>query len=104
MGNTYSQRREVEVALRQKDHLRFILDNFHMRNNCLNIKTVKYIIAAFTMDEEVENDCTALDDLQSSIITVRHSLLNNHKKIGHRMQGIKEMVFNMIRRHDIGEQ
>ena len=54
MGNTYSERREQEVSLRQKDHLRFVLDNFHLRENSFeDIKSVRYIIAAFQMDEEI---------------------------------------------------
>ena len=56
MGNTYSQRREQEKALRYKDHLRFVLDNFHLKESAFsrkgsNIRRVKYIISAFTMDE-----------------------------------------------------
>ena len=56
-----------------------------MRDSCLDIKTVKYIIAAFTMDDEAVNDCQALDVLTEKIYSVQHDLLNNHKKTGLRM-------------------
>ena len=91
------------MALRYKDHLRFVLDNFHMRDAAFkNIKQVKYIIAAFTMDE-VNHESAALEELDCQIEEVKLDILHNHKKTSLRMQKIKEMVFNMIRRLDIGE-
>lgn len=104
MGNTYSQRRDQEDALRYKDHLRFVLDNFHMRESAFkNMKRVKYIIAAFTMDDE-NQESEVLSSLEDQISQVQLDVLHNHKRTALRMQMIKEMVFNMIRRLDIGEE
>lgn len=56
MGETFSNRREVADQTRQKDHLRFVVDNWHLGNLSFeDMSKVQYIIAAFHIDDE-END------------------------------------------------
>ena len=53
MGETFSNRREVADQIRIKDHLNFVMDNWHMANMSFeDIDKVKYVITAFNIDEE----------------------------------------------------
>lgn len=51
MGSTFASRKIVAEEIKIKDHLRFLLDNWHLMDHALKDKSqVTYIMAAFSND------------------------------------------------------
>merc|ERR1719263_1152429 len=65
MGNTFSERSIVGEQIMVRDHLTFVVDNFHLINLVFpNIKRVKYLIIAFHSNDSEGNESDKyLDDL-----------------------------------------
>ena len=52
MGNTFTTRNKVAKMVKVKDHLRFVMDNWHLRDYALNDKSqIQYIVCALSADE-----------------------------------------------------
>ena len=52
MQKTFASRRLVAEQVQIKDHLKFVLDNWHLMNYALKDKnSMKYIIAALYVDD-----------------------------------------------------
>ena len=48
MGNTFGERTEVSNLIQVRDHLKFVMDNWHMNDTSFKNKSkIKYIITAF---------------------------------------------------------
>ena len=47
MGSTYMTRSEVAHNIRTRDHLKFVIENWHLKSNFKEIDKMKYIICAF---------------------------------------------------------
>ena len=65
MGDTFGQRNEVAEQIKIKDHLAFVIDNWYLKDFSLgNIKEIKYIITAFSLeaDEEENEQLARLED------------------------------------------
>jgi len=57
MGSTFASRKLVAEEIKVKDHLRFLLDNWHLMDYALKDKSqVTYIISAFSMQEAEKKD------------------------------------------------
>ena len=57
MGNTFSERSEVAQQIMTRDHLKFVMDNYHLMNFAIkNVKRVKYIVTAFSATEIDSSD------------------------------------------------
>ena len=57
MGNTFGERNEVSHLIRVRDHLKFVMDNWHMNNSAFKNKSnIKYIITAFNQEEKHEEE------------------------------------------------
>jgi hypothetical protein len=54
MGNTFGERSEVGPQIMMKDHLRFVMDNWTMKDMAFDLPKIKYIICAFAAEEEEE--------------------------------------------------
>ena len=56
MGSTFASRKAVAKEIKVKDHLRFLLDNWHLMDYALKDKSqVTYIISAFALSEKSQN-------------------------------------------------
>lgn len=55
MGNTFAERTEVGAQIMMKDHLRFVMDNWLLKDFAFNLPKIKYIICAFNAEEEPES-------------------------------------------------
>ena len=52
MGNTFNARVEIEAEIQLRHHLRFIMDNWNLKDNVFyDKKQIKYLIAAFYFNE-----------------------------------------------------
>ena len=52
MGNTFTTRNKVAKMVKVKDHLRFVMDNWHLRDYALKDKSqIQYIVCALSADE-----------------------------------------------------
>ena len=47
MGNTFAERSEVADQIMIKDHLRFVMDNWLLKDLAFDLPKIKYIICAF---------------------------------------------------------
>ena len=47
MGATYMSRSEVSHNIRTRDHLKFVIENWHLKSNFKELEKMKYIICAF---------------------------------------------------------
>lgn len=57
MQKTFSERRIVAEQVQIKDHLKFVLDNWHLMDYALtNKKRIKYIIACLLHDDNQSQD------------------------------------------------
>ena len=57
MGETFGSRNEVAEQIKIKDHLAFVMDNWYLKDYALgDPKLIKYIITAFHVSEEVEDN------------------------------------------------
>jgi hypothetical protein len=55
MGNTFSERSQRQKEIMLRDHLNFIVDNWHLSSLAIsNKKKIKYIITAFRANIENE--------------------------------------------------
>jgi hypothetical protein len=56
MGNTFAERSLVVEEVKSKDHLLFVMDNWHLLYMAFNdLKHVKYIVAAFYASQDDES-------------------------------------------------
>ena len=57
MQNTFTKRRGVAEQVKIKDHLKFVLDNWHLMDYALpNKSSMKYVIACLIQNEQVSSD------------------------------------------------
>lgn len=57
MGSTFASRKLVAEEIKVKDHLRFLLDNWHLMDYALRDKSqVTYIISAFSTQDSAAKD------------------------------------------------
>ena len=55
MGNTFGERAEVQSQIMSRDHLRFVIDNYHLLPLAIRDKSsLKYIITAALVPEDRE--------------------------------------------------
>ena len=67
MGNSFSERSQRQKEIMLRDHLNFIVDNWHLSSLAIsNKKKIKYIITAFRANIENEQ-IEYLQNLQSSV-------------------------------------
>lgn len=88
MGDTFARRSESVTKIYYKDHLRFVLDNWHLLKNALgkNIKDVKYIIAALPTKDEDEEEVMAevydkIKDQERIIKNFQKSVMTNFDNV-----------------------
>ena len=60
MGSTYMSRSEVANSIRTRDHLKFVLDNWHLKANFKDIDKMKYIICAFNDNKSTEQESNTM--------------------------------------------
>ena len=66
MGNTFAERSQVAEEIKSKDHLVFVLDNWHLLDKAFtNMKDARYIIAAMYADLDITNEQKVLDEIDS---------------------------------------
>ena len=64
MGNTFSMRNELANEIMVKDHLDFVMDNWHLIDLAFKDKqAIKYIITAFVAEDE-DDHVEMLQNLQ----------------------------------------
>ena len=57
MGNTFGERTEVSNLIQVRDHLKFVMDNWHENDTEFKNKDqIKYIITAFNQHEDQNQD------------------------------------------------
>lgn len=57
MGNTFSTRSEIAPMTRMRDHLKFVISNWHLSDTAFENKSqLKYIITAFAQDQSQEEE------------------------------------------------
>ena len=86
MGNTYSTRSEIASMTRIKDHLNFVISNWHLGDKAFGSedkKSLKYIITAFAQDTTLEvNSINDIVQNESANLlgAIRETSLNAHIK------------------------
>jgi hypothetical protein len=62
MGNTFAERSLVAEEIKLKDHLVFVMDNWHLLNRAFdNIQDARFIIAAFYNKMDHDSDKEIVD-------------------------------------------
>ena len=57
MGSTFASRKQVADEIKIKDHLRFLLDNWHLMDYALKDKSqVTYIVTAFLVSNNEQKE------------------------------------------------
>ena len=57
MGNTFAERSLVAEEIKSKDHLAFVLDNWHLLDKAfMDMQDSRYIIAAMYSNLETQKD------------------------------------------------
>ena len=68
MQNTFRNRREVAEQVKIKDHLKFVLDNWHLISYALKDKSsIQYIIGAMHQDEIQWTQAQKFDDTKEKL-------------------------------------
>ena len=64
MGNTFAERSQFAEEIKSKDHLVFVLDNWHLLDKAFsNMQDARYIIAAMYADLDITNEQKVLDEI-----------------------------------------
>ena len=67
MGNTFGERTEVSNLIQVRDHLKFVMDNWHLNDAVFDQKyKIKYIITAFNQEED-QQEHEAITELRDEI-------------------------------------
>ena len=62
MGNTFAERSLVAEEIKLKDHLVFVMDNWHLMNKAFNnLHNARFIIAAFYNNLDEDSDIEILE-------------------------------------------
>ena len=78
MGNSFAERSEVTKEIQIQNHLKFIIDNFHLINLAFkDIKEVRYIIVAIYSPEAEDTS----NEIQKDDIIYLKEELNKLTKI-----------------------
>lgn len=72
MGNTFSERTEVGSLIMTKDHLRFVMDNWELRQLAFDLPKIKYIICAFSAEEDEGEGI--LDEIKNEVVNMSNDL------------------------------
>ena len=51
MGNTFAERSLLTVQIRMRDHLKFVIDKWHLIDGAFKKSNVNYVITAFAVSE-----------------------------------------------------
>lgn len=105
MGNTFTIGNETEEQTKYREHLRFVVDNWFLRElSFKNIDSVKYIVTAFSAgDQEEENEVFA--EIKNEIMSQHESLSNTIKMQGDQIKDMKRMMIQLIKLNEnIGEE
>lgn len=90
MGDTFSKNNEVEHEKKLKEQLTFIIDLWFFKDYCLgNAEEIKYVVAAFLMDEDLEENHL---NVMSEQIQGLHKEINDMR--GNLFAEIQEMKFH----------
>ena len=85
MQKTFTQRRLVAEQVQIKDHLKFVLDNWHLMNYALKDKnSMKYIIAALYVDD-VETQDGQFSNVKEEIKAIDQQSQENFNKLNSRI-------------------
>ena len=83
MGSTFASRKLVANEIKIKDHLRFLLDNWHLMDYALADKSqVTYIISAFLVSNETMQDDKIMS-MQGKLDDLEFQNRDNFKKLQH---------------------
>lgn len=90
MGNTFAERSSVAEQIMIRDHLTFIVDNFHLIPYVFTNKTgVKYLIAAFHAKESEENENE--EQIQQLVTNSREMITNAQENQNNILKKLKEL-------------
>lgn len=85
MGNTFAVRSSIAHQTRMRDHLKFVISNWHLSSYAFEKKAkLKYIITAFAQDTTVTEDLNigdiVKDESNGLLHAIRESSLNTQMK------------------------
>ena len=67
MGETFSERNCVAQQIMTRDHLKFVMDNYHLMSFVFkNVKRVKYIVTAYSATENDSQENELLNGIKES--------------------------------------
>jgi len=69
MGSTYMSRSEVAHNIRTRDHLKFVINNWHLKSNFKDLDKMKYIVCAF-----VDHQPSGTDSQNQQLTEEIHSM------------------------------
>ena len=75
MGESFGDRRAVADQIKVKDHLRFVMGNWHLKNlSFRDMKKIRYIITAFHDHEEQNDDFQQISNLRDDVQLLGESI------------------------------
>lgn len=99
MGNTFAERSEVAEEIKSKDHLQFVLHNWHLLEKAItDIQDARYIIAAIYADLDITNEQKVLDEIDNvkeSNQQIKHMITDLTKLFFKQSQETKSLVSDL---------
>lgn len=103
MGNTYAIRNEVIDLVKYQDHLKFVLDNWFLLNSAFkDTKKLNYIVAAFGMNHQVEDDDNQIAQVKGEISQKLNIVAENQHRNSFKMREVNLTVQNLMRLQTLG--
>lgn len=101
MGNTFAVGNESLEQQKYREHLRFVVDNWFLRELAFSdIRGVKYIITAFSAADD-EGDDPVFDEIKDEIRKQQESVSNMVRVQGDQLKDMKRMMAQLIKsQHD----
>jgi len=100
MQNTFRTRREVATEVKIKDHLKFVLDNWHLMDYALkNKSSMKYVIACLNADQTAKSDA-AVRKIRDNLREIDHQNKENFSKLSSSVVKSTLIVSNMKKDND----
>ena len=81
MGNTFDERSNIKFQIRTRDHLRFVIQNWHLSDMVFdNKKKIKYIVTAFTPDMSKQSS-NEIQEIRDEMIILKDVIDKNTNMI-----------------------
>ena len=104
MGETFGNRAEVASQITVKDHLRFIMDNWHfMGISIKNRRQFRYIIGAMLVEDD-NNDQEAISQRRDDVDGMHKAILGNQEENVNQIMTKIEEIQQIIKNRNLNKK